>query len=210
MSIRAKVEELVTKLYQRIAGIDNDELGNNKMSKSDDPNTYEGQAKILLRYIDNEESLIHWIFEQDFFCTEEPESVLDDTEIIMELTKAGGDKHQIEQILKVVHQEDNDTVSGITLITEERKKQIEKHGYDIEHDKNENPDRELLRVVCCILEGMLGDLVCNVKPVWPPTWNIAWYCKFTAMGYKEKLILLGALIAAEIDRFQALDADELI
>jgi hypothetical protein len=75
-----------------------------------DPNTYEGQANILLECIDNDEKLSHWIWEQDFFEKEGYDDngnslYLNDEEIANYLTKAGHNSSQIDKILNIIHME---------------------------------------------------------------------------------------------------------
>jgi hypothetical protein len=97
---------------------------------------------------------------------------------------------------------------GIELIAAERHEQIEKHGRTIELDLLQNQNYEL---------AYAADLLCG-----PPTqeidcctdllvmtilkdWDQSILRKMTAKPYKDRLIIAGALIAAEIDRIQLLE-----
>jgi len=92
--------------------------------------------------------------------------------------------------------------TGIELIAIERKEQLSKHGRSIDYDANKNSNGEMRYAAKYLLA------LNNYKPVseWPSKWDL---------GYKnyldthktdiEKLVIAGALIAAEIDRLQSLD-----
>ena len=88
-------------------------------------------------------------------------------------------------------------MTGIELIAKERQEQIEKHGYDADHDSGHYAG-ELAFLAEMLLaseheEGIdSNEYPDGIEPeiidrmLWKP--------------YKEKLIIAGALIAAEIDR----------
>lgn len=85
-------------------------------------------------------------------------------------------------------------MTGIELIAQERKEQIEKHGYDEKHDETHNEF------------GELGDaavyLITSNDNYWPKTWNTKTRDKFDKKGFIDRLVIAGALIAAEIDKIQ--------
>jgi len=90
---------------------------------------------------------------------------------------------------------------GIALIAKERQEQIEKHGYDLEHDTDEHKHQEL-RIVAVraltISDNPSKDghyTTRNINCAWADTED--YIC---SKPYKERLIIAGALIAAEIDR----------
>ena len=91
--------------------------------------------------------------------------------------------------------------TGIELIAIERKEQIEKHGRTIESDVKQNTETEL---------SYFAGLLCHAKAnetdaimdFLPPKWNKNLCRKMIEKPYKERLIIAGALIAAEIDRIQ--------
>jgi len=93
--------------------------------------------------------------------------------------------------------------TGIELIAEERREQIEKHGYDAEWVNN-NPQyyegKELAWVaeMALALEHEEGIDTCD----YPDSWPKEDVDKILRKPYKERLIIAGALIAAEIDRLQ--------
>ena len=93
--------------------------------------------------------------------------------------------------------------TGIELIAIERQEQIEKHGYTIERDVDsydfENNDGlyELPVMAIAAIEGNDGHA--------PAGWDLVLVQKICDKEYKDRLIIAGALIAAEIDRIQALE-----
>lgn len=91
--------------------------------------------------------------------------------------------------------------TGIELIAQERKEQIEKHERTIEQDATWNTEGQLSDAAAklCVHDvgGYWGtDLL-------PFAWDQAIWDKMTNKPYKERLIIAGALIAAEIDRLNA-------
>lgn len=109
--------------------------------------------------------------------------------------------------------------TGIELITEERLEQIEKHGFDLKHDKNEHDGNEL-SWNASILASPIA-LYCKndyansnsfSKPRLSDDWNLP-LLNFSGNVIRDneklpkdkrikQLIVAGALIAAEIDRLQ--------
>lgn len=91
--------------------------------------------------------------------------------------------------------------TGIELIAAERQEQIEKHGFDAKHDERYNDPNA---------HHTHGDLAyAATHALWPganfypPKWDTWFAKKIATKTYKERLIIAGALIAAEIDRLQA-------
>ena len=93
--------------------------------------------------------------------------------------------------------------SGIDLIAEERREQIEKHGYDEKHDSRYNDpnahhigsDLRMAAMHALWPEGQF----------YPPTWGSLFSENLVRKTYKERLIIAGALIAAEIDRLNSFE-----
>lgn len=83
-------------------------------------------------------------------------------------------------------------LTGIEKIQDERQEQIEDHGRTIANDVKFN-DKEQLRIAAMRLLGA-GTFL-------PPIgWDQELWSKMSAKDYEERLIIAGALIAAEIDR----------
>lgn len=92
--------------------------------------------------------------------------------------------------------------TGIELIAEERREQIEKHGYDAEWVKD-HPEYYDGKEMAFVAEMLLAsEHEEGIDPViYPEGWEED--CdRMLAKSYKERLIIAGALIAAEIDRLQ--------
>jgi hypothetical protein len=120
--------------------------------------------------------------------------------------------------------------TGIEQITAERKRQIDKKGWDAEHDDG-HVDGELAQVAICyatpdpIFSMGMASGYSFVDP-WPENWDTAWDKRLdygdglrgrnsisSPYEYEpeERIDLLakaGALIAAEIDRLQRLEASK--
>lgn len=88
--------------------------------------------------------------------------------------------------------------TGIELIAQERKEQIEKHGRTVERDIKENPSGELYLAALALMykTAYWEDL--------PGAWNRQICENMANKSHKERMIIAGALIAAEIDRLNAL------
>ncbi len=92
--------------------------------------------------------------------------------------------------------------TGIELIAEERQEQIEKHGRTIASDVENNPKCELARVAGTLAWPEIEDIH-GVEESCPENWIGPLWDKMIEKPYKARLIIAGALIAAEIDRLQA-------
>lgn len=91
--------------------------------------------------------------------------------------------------------------TGIELIAEERKEQIEKHGRSIERDRYENSLGQLSEGAKSLL---YKSKVLRIRAV-PPGWDESIWKKMANKPYRERLIIAGALIAAEIDRIPSIE-----
>lgn len=90
--------------------------------------------------------------------------------------------------------------SGIELIAEERQEQIEKHGYTVEKDVEINEFHQLKNAAIQLLGGFPFQDEDNGTPF---KWDGDVWRKMFEKPKIERLIVAGALIAAEIDRLQA-------
>jgi len=91
--------------------------------------------------------------------------------------------------------------TGIELIAKERQEQIEKHGRTIAWDADRNSAEELITAAHAAIDADDGQF--------PASWDLVAIQKICDKPYKERLIIAGALIAAEIDRLQAIDSTTL-
>ncbi len=95
--------------------------------------------------------------------------------------------------------------SGIKLIAEERQEQIEKHGRTIELDVKSNTEDQLLsaaNAMINITDGEDSGLNHCFFDLIPKGWDKNIWVKMCSKAQIERLIIAGALIAAEIDRLQ--------
>lgn len=89
--------------------------------------------------------------------------------------------------------------TGIELIAEERREQIEKHGRTQDYDCTYNKSGQLrMAAEALICDDGEGDW-----NKFPQKWENVECTKMLVKPLKERLIIAGALIAAEIDRLQA-------
>lgn len=98
--------------------------------------------------------------------------------------------------------------TGIELIAIERQEQIEKHGRDTEWDVNENTKEQLsfaAALLSCPNPKNMG-FDPNSDFGRPELWDKKLFNKMMDKSYRQRLIIAGALIAAEIDRLNMLDA----
>lgn len=101
--------------------------------------------------------------------------------------------------------------SGIEMIAEERQEQITKHGRTTERDVLQNDKGQLMQAASLLLqktEGSPFDDGSNgldhcFRGIVPDDWNEQIYHKMFDKSYEERLIIAGALIAAELDRINA-------
>lgn len=89
--------------------------------------------------------------------------------------------------------------TGIELIAIERQEQIEKHHRTIAQDKELNADKQLSFAAKILISNSRIEQEASC----PKGWDLTLFRKMINKGYKERLIIAGALIAAEIDRINA-------
>ncbi len=93
--------------------------------------------------------------------------------------------------------------NGIELIADERLEQMEKHGRTIEQDVALNGFSQLSEAASKLSFKDIDDIHGIEDP--PKGWDFDIWNKMINKPYKERLIIAGALIAAEIDRIQVID-----
>jgi len=97
--------------------------------------------------------------------------------------------------------------TGIELITQERAEQILKHGRTVDLDVKQNTKGELsfaAALLSCPNPESMG-YNSNSDLGKPEKWDKEVFKHMMSKTYKERLIIAGALIAAEIDRLQNQD-----
>lgn len=91
---------------------------------------------------------------------------------------------------------------GIELIAQERKEQIEKHGRTIENDSKSNKYHQLSEAAAflCNHPQHVNYDADDIDEFTPFNWDVDLFNKMKSKSYEQRLIIAGALIAAELDR----------
>lgn len=96
---------------------------------------------------------------------------------------------------------------GIELIAQEREEQITKHGRTVQNDVKYNNEYQLIDAANTLSMNIPEDILqsyLGYHESYPPTgWKSDLWSKMLRKPYKERLVIAGALIAAEIDRIEA-------
>jgi hypothetical protein len=92
--------------------------------------------------------------------------------------------------------------TGIELIAQERQDQIEKHGRTIEKDARLNNRKQLSQGAANLILPSGDNMSDQYNRFFnrPSDWDEDIWERMVDKPYKERLIIAGALIAAEIDR----------
>lgn len=99
-------------------------------------------------------------------------------------------------------------MTGAELIAEERREQIEKHGFSIIEDAEYYKSQELIAAALFCIDGvtMPGSGLMTYKR-WPESWGQKFKDKIIKKDRIGQLKVAGAFIAAEIDRLKSLAPD---
>lgn len=92
--------------------------------------------------------------------------------------------------------------TGIELIVIERHEQLHKHGFSIQSDVENNSMMELsfaASLLCCPEPTRMGASPINNYGC-PMGWDTKVWERMILKPYKDRLVIAGALCAAEIDR----------
>jgi len=84
--------------------------------------------------------------------------------------------------------------TGIELIAEERRQQIEQHGRTVKADVDFNTGEQLRKAAHRLIE------VCPSELNPPKGWDGNIWAKMCRKPYLERMVIAGSLLAAEIDR----------
>jgi len=88
-------------------------------------------------------------------------------------------------------------MNGVELIANERKKQIEKHGFTAEHHAK-HPEWYCNNQ---LIEAANTLTMVTIKSYCIPlNWDAEWFKKLCSRNYGERLIIAAALLASEWDR----------
>lgn len=92
--------------------------------------------------------------------------------------------------------------TGVQLISEERQKQIDKHGFTGQHH-NDHPEWydnfQLQYAAIGLLSAEFQEGI-DSQEACPDGWDEEWVRRLLAKTREQRLVIAGALIAAEIDR----------
>jgi len=94
--------------------------------------------------------------------------------------------------------------TGIEQIADERQKQIDKHGFTGKHHA-EHPewyDNYQLQFAATTLMMHEFEEQLDIDALLPDGWDKEWFADLNNRSREKRLIIAGALIAAEIDRLQ--------
>lgn len=95
-------------------------------------------------------------------------------------------------------------MTGIELISKEREEHFSKHGRTVEQDKAQNTEFQLVDAASALIapfpDGMEETFVSVHKDYPPVGWDKDIWENMLTKSYKDRLIISGALIAAELDR----------
>lgn len=103
-------------------------------------------------------------------------------------------------------------IIGSSLITKERDEQLNKHNRTVESDIENNSEFQLIDAASALIsphvEG-LEEMYVQTQSDYPPVgWSSEDWIYLLKKPYKERLVIAGALIAAEIDRIENLNQSE--
>ena len=88
-------------------------------------------------------------------------------------------------------------MNSLELIQQERKEQIEKHGRTLDHDIKYNADKEMGKAASMLAVPEVPEFFITFPP---KGWDKEVWKKMISKPYKQRLIIAGALILAELDR----------
>lgn len=99
-----------------------------------------------------------------------------------------------------------DKCAALDDIVAERRRQIEREGWDAEHDDNHSTGEIALAAASYAYAATISDLEASRKSgiitaIWP--WHLHW---FKPQGKRRNLVKAGALIVAEIERLDRASA----
>lgn len=96
--------------------------------------------------------------------------------------------------------------TGIELIAKEREEQLTKHGRSVESDVHGNEFSQLTEAASFLLHVSARMKDAEITAFCPEGWSVEAWRKMCAKPYLERCIIAGALMAAEIDRLNYIEA----
>jgi hypothetical protein len=98
-----------------------------------------------------------------------------------------------------------DSMTGVALIAEERRRQVQDEGWSPAHDDTHD-DGELVDAAYCVLYEHAQGPGCVDDDDEPDGWEQALALKMRHADPIRRLVVVGALVAAEIDRLRRREA----
>lgn len=92
--------------------------------------------------------------------------------------------------------------SGIEQIQAERQKQIDKYGFTGEHHANHPEWYDKGQLIEAARTLTMPKILSVFVPI---NWDIEWFSNLCNRPYNERIVIAGALLAAEIDRLNYLN-----
>lgn len=89
---------------------------------------------------------------------------------------------------------------GLSLISDERREQLQKHGRSIQFDMDANCMGQLAEAAGMLCYPEISELKCDDTPL--VGWDQALWEKMVGKDYQQRLVIAGALIVAELDRLE--------
>lgn len=98
-------------------------------------------------------------------------------------------------------------MEGIDLIGKEREEQKNKHQRSVAMDVKNNSNRELSYAASSLVNPDLADDWSSeaIAKIFPKAWDEEIVYKMMNRSYKERVIIAGAMLAAELDRINAIE-----
>lgn len=96
-------------------------------------------------------------------------------------------------------------ITGVDLIFKERQKQIDKHGFTAEYQANHPEFYEDGQLLYAVRYMFNADILGADNLSEPLNWDRDKFIKLCKKSRKERMIIAGALLAAELDRLMELE-----
>jgi len=100
-------------------------------------------------------------------------------------------------------------MTGVELISKERREQIEKHGRTVQMDVDHNRAYQLAEAASVLTTEKFRNSKHRFS-LMPEEWDDEISLKMCKKGRKERLAIAGALIAAELDRIIENEKDNIL
>lgn len=97
-------------------------------------------------------------------------------------------------------------MTGVELIAAERERQVSELGWTAEYDDQEHHNGDLVRVAICHaahdVVTIFERVTTSRATIYRSPWPMSWRDRTTEHSRIRRMVIAGALLAAEIDRIQ--------